>query len=381
MKRIAFAGSFDPLTNGHMWVIKEGLKIAKEVLLFIAYNPTKTALFTIQEKERMILDALKEENIDQKVKVVVLKSEYAAYAALKAGCKYSLRGIRGGPDFDYESLIQQTNRDVIKGTKTLFVMPPGNLESVSSSYVKSLIGPATWHWKIKGFLPNAIYMAWLNKYVTKMVNEYMDLKCSVIEKQKFVDQIFEHYAHRPYHNIEHIVHCFQELEWAIANYNIPQEIYSDVALAIAAHDIIMGAKDSQKSDEELSALWLESFLKSIGQERPDSVNAVRSTEHLSGKYVVETEKEKLMNSIDLAILAQEKSIYKWYAKGVRKEYSQYSDVDYIKGRIQALNKLLSKPLYLSEYFAHYENDAIKNLQREINKLEKKLMKIEHEKQG
>lgn len=378
MKKIAFAGSFDPLTNGHLWVIKEGLKIAKEVLLFIAHNSSKNALFSIDEKEAMIKQSLKEAGIENKVQVVVLKNEYAAYSALKAGCKYSIRGIRGGPDFDYESLIQQTNRDVLKGTKTLFVMPPGNLESVSSSYVKSLIGPPTWHWRIKGFLPNAVYMAWLKKYVSKMVVDYMDLNCSNEVKMQFVDNLFTAYGQedRHYHTIEHIVHCFQELEWAIVNFNLSKDLYADIALAIAAHDYIYGAKNPEWSDEKLSGLWLEQFLQSINQSRPDAVNLVYSTEHLSGKYTITTEKEKIMNSIDLAVLGQEVGIYNWYKKGVRKEYSFVSDPDFNKGRIGALKTLLSKRLYPSEYFSHYEESAIKNIQREIKKLQGKLEVVE-----
>lgn len=370
MKKIAFAGSFDPITNGHLWVIEEALQIAEEVVVFIASNSQKVSYFSIEEKKSMIRASLEERGIGSRVTIVVLKNEYAAYSALQAGCDYSIRGIRSAADFDYESLIQQTNRDILMGTKTLFVMPPRDLESVSSSFIKSLIGPPGWHWHIKELVSQPVYLALMKKYVTRMVCNYMGLLISEDEKKKFVDQLFTHYGdNRFYHNIEHIVHTFQELEWAIANHNIPDSIYQDVALALAGHDIVMGAKDSQFSDEELSAQWMEQWLESHGLVRPDIGPMILSTQHLSGKYTLTTEKEKLINSIDLAILAQNDKVYNWYTIGVRQEYSFVSDNDFNIGRLSALETLLNKTLFPSAYLAHYEIKAKNNIKKEIKVLE------------
>lgn len=370
MKKIAFAGSFDPITNGHLWVIEEGLQIADKLLLFIAYNPNKKAKFSIEEKEEIIDKALKERGIRQLVEVIVLKNEYAAYSALQAGCDYSIRGIRNAADFDYESLIQQTNRDVLMGTKTLFVMPPKDLESVSSSFVKNLVGPPGWHWHIKRLLPTSAYNVWLRQYIKEMVFNYMGLQCNEETKLDFVKDIIEHYSdkNRFYHNVDHIVHCFQELEWAILNGSIKKEIYEDVALAIATHDIIYGMNDPIMSDEELSAQWLEKFLSKINENRLEAVNLVRSTEHLSGKYELNTEKEKLLNSIDLAILAQNEKIYQLYTENVRKEYSFVDESLFNQGRLNALTILSKKNLYPHQAFKHYEKRALKNLDKEIEKL-------------
>jgi predicted metal-dependent HD superfamily phosphohydrolase len=90
---------------------------------------------------------------------------------------------------------------------------------------------------------------------------------------------------------------------------------------------------------------------------------------LSGKYIITTEKEKLINSVDLAILAQNEKIYHSYTKGVRKEYAFVGDQDFNNGRLKALNFLIQKVLYPSAYFSSYENRAKNNLKKEINYLE------------
>ena len=60
MKKIAFAGSFDPITKGHLWVVEQGLNIADEVIILIAKNDKKTPLFSNSEKKEMILSSVKE---------------------------------------------------------------------------------------------------------------------------------------------------------------------------------------------------------------------------------------------------------------------------------------------------------------------------------
>lgn len=373
MKKVAFAGSFDPITNGHLWVVEEGLQIAEEVVLFIAHNSNKNALFSLEEKEQMIKLALIERNIADKVQVVVLKNEYAAYAAIRYNCEFAIRGIRSAADFDYEALIQQTNRDIIHGVRTLFVMPPRDLESVSSSYIKSLMGPPGWHWKIKNFVPHSVYLALIKKYIAKTINSSSGFT-NEIAKTQLINTVFEEYeSGRYYHNLEHIAHCYQELEWLKSNYDIDQEIYQDIVVGIATHDLIYNAKDPILSDEQLSATWIQDFLNKYNENRPEISNIVHSTEHLSGKYIITTEKEKIMNSIDLAILAQPADIYNWYTKSIRKEYSDVPEQEFYKGRKKALETLLTKELYPSSYFSHYDNLAKHNIKQEILELEKKII--------
>lgn len=368
MKKIAFTGSFDPITKGHLWVVQEGLEIAEKVVLMIAINPVKKYMFSEKERKDMIYKSLVEYGIADRVEIVLSRNEYVAQAAMDFDCQYLIRGIRSAVDFDYESLIQKANTEVLGGAKTIFVMPPRDLESVSSSFIKNLVGPVGWHWNIKKFISNAVYDALIKKYLEECIKKYTGLNLDDNQREKLVTTILEKYENRPYHNIDHIVHCFQELEWFLSNAESTENInINDVGLAILTHDIIYGEKQD-KIDEELSAIWLENYLKEINQFRQPPVDIVLSTAHLSGKYKVDTPEKELMTSIDLAILGQRDEIYKRYADGVRKEYSFVNDNDYVAGRIKAIDFLLGHKLFLNATFSKYENRARNNMENEKTRL-------------
>lgn len=381
MKKIAFAGTFDPITNGHLWVIEEGISIADEVVVMIAHNPSKQTLFSEEQRKNMIEQAILQNGWQKKVKVVLIKNEYIAQSAQLHGCDYLIRGIRSALDFDYESLIQKTNTDVLVGVKTLFVMPPRDLESVSSSYVKSLIGPVGWHWYIKDFVPQSVYDAWLRKYITTTTHKNTQgVWKNTINSQMVVDslleQVFTAYSNnsRFYHNLEHIAHCLQELQWCEANYKLSSNLIEQLTIGLLCHDIIYNSDNKETSDEEQSATWFESFARKIGHDNESTniiANMIRKTAYLSGKVKAETSEEKLLCSIDLSILAQSSKVYNWYSKMVRKEYSFVSDEDFHKGRITVLETLVKNDrLYLHEYYQHYEQRAKKNLLLEIETLKK-----------
>lgn len=368
MKKIAFTGSFDPITKGHLCVVQEGLEIAEKVVLMIAVNPNKKYMFAEEERKEMIFKSLVEYGIEDKVEIVISRNEYVAQSAIDFGCDYLIRGIRSAVDFDYESLIQKANTEVLGGAKTIFVMPPRDLESVSSSFIKNLLGPVGWHWNIKKFITNAVYDALIRQYMSNCIDKYTGLILNKEEKEKFLNDVLKNYENRPYHNIDHIVHCFQELEWFLINNNRNEDInIQDVGLSIIAHDIIYGAKQKE-SDEELSAKWLENYLKTINQFRREPIDIVLSTAHLSGKYKVDTPEKKLMTSIDLAILGQRKEIYERYANNVRKEYSFVNDNDYIQGRMKAIDFLSNQLLFLNETFSKYEEKAKDNMNKEKTNL-------------
>lgn len=377
MKRVAFAGTFDPITNGHLWVIQEGLNIADEVYVMIAYNPNKKTLFSESERKSMIDQVLKKNGISDRVKTILIKNEYVAQSAIEYDCNYLIRGIRSALDFDYESLIQKTNTDVLQGAKTLFVMPPRELESVSSSFVKTLVGPVGWHWNIKEFLPQAVYFAWIKKYVTQMVFEYLTDKVWTDENKKsLLKEIFKNYKGRAYHSLEHIVHCLQELQWLISYCALNAKKIEQIVLALLCHDIILYSEDKSISDEEQSARWFENFAKEvkyIDSKAKIVANMIRKTAYLSTKELPETEEEKIMCSIDLAILAQPLKTYNWYTHAVREEYKNVIEQDFINGRIKALEHLMSQKLYTSEYFEHYEFRAKKNMENEIKILKEKMV--------
>lgn len=364
MKKIVFAGSFDPLTNGHLWVIQEGLEIAEKVIVFVAQNISKKNMFSAQDRKKMIEDSCAYKGFAERVDVVVLNNEYVATKALQMGATHLIRGIRSPNDFDYEALIQKTNTDILEGAKTVFVMPPRDLESVSSSFVKSLMGPVGWHWHVKQFLPPPVYEKLLQDFISKIAGEYIKNE----NLESFLKNIFVNYggANRHYHNLEHLAHCLQEMIWFKTNYSSDLN-FNQLCVAILGHDIIYGIKQ-EKSDEVLSA---ELVHNQLGIEFLEATDLILATQHFKEKKVFSDE-EKLMRSIDLSILAQSAKVYGKYAENVRKEYSFVSDEDYVNGRSKVLEMFLSQEvIFEHEGFFHYEKIARQNIKKELEELSKK----------
>jgi pantetheine-phosphate adenylyltransferase len=379
MKKIAFGGTFDPITNGHLWVIEEGLKLAEEIIIMVAQNSSKNPFFSDKERKEMIEQALEEKNLSHRAKVIVVKNEYTAQTAFRLGCEYQIRGLRSANDFDYEALIQKTNTDVLHGVKTIFVMPPRDLESVSSSFVKMLVGPPGWHWHVKKLVPSSVYNLWLEKFITHFVRQNAGLPEDMM--QAMLKAVFLNYRSpsRHYHSLDHIAHCIEELQWVMANYDLERSQIESLVRSILVHDIIQNVKDEHHSDEELSAIWYGDFIHSYGLELSPLDKAVmqmiESTGYLSGGKMAETFEEKLLCSIDLAILAQPEEIYDLYSLAIREEYANIPDNMYVHGRINALKKLMERTIYLNEYYETSEIWAQRNMLREIEMLQKKAMAI------
>ncbi len=368
MEKIVFAGSFDPLTNGHLWVIQEGLNIAKEVVVFVAENNTKKTMFSAQERLEMIQKTCSALPNGDRISVMIINNEYTARKAIQIGATHLIRGIRSSGDFDYESLIQKTNTDVIRGAKTLFVMPPRELESVSSSFVKSLVGPIGWHFHIKSFLPPLVYENFLKKFIEKTFLEHFKphLTQDYQASTKFLDLVFSNYSapHRHYHNLEHITHCLQEMLWLKNNFDLSID-YTQLTVAILAHDIVYGQHSKDFTDEQLSSQLL---LDIFGNNFLLASSLVLATQHFITDSSSLSEEAKIMRSIDLAILGQDQIMYNSYVANIKKEYCHIPQDVFNSSRLKALKSLNEKTLFESPYFSHYEEIAHCNLNDEIYSL-------------
>ncbi len=378
MDKIGFTGSFDPLTNGHLWVIEEALNFAEEVIVFIAVNRSKKPMFSIDE--RVILIQASTSHLEGRVKVISVAGDYTAQVAKEEyDCDYLIRGIRNAGDFDYESLIQQTNRDVLGGAKTIFVFPPRDLDSVSSSFVKSLVGPVGWHYYVEEFLPSAVINFWVEKEIEKISSAILNEKMTFVDVtnqdsiSKTIQNLLKMYSDesRSYHSKSHLLYMLQ---------NIPEEEnslnYIALLLSIFAHDCIM-KEENGVSAEERSARYLESILKSSSSDL--AAQCVRATEYLYNpdvdKIITLNKEAKILVSLDLAILGSNQAIYKKYAEKVRQEYLKYPEKDYISGRIKALKHLCSiaqdNKLIPYKPLIPLNEKAFKNMSQEIKQLEDK----------
>jgi pantetheine-phosphate adenylyltransferase len=381
MKKIAFSGTLDPITNGHIWVIGEARAMAQEVIIFLSENPAKKPQFPGEERKRIIDQSMSERGWTN-VSVVIVRGDYTARVAKRHGIDYLIRGIRNTSDFDYENLIQQTNVDVLHGAKTIFVMPPRDLGSVSSSFVRGLQGPVGWHWTMQKFVPRPAYEAWIRDWLRKEWEALWQYPSAGAEAVANPNRWFDYLTGvdtyggtaRHYHNLDHLVHGLTEIRvWAVNTGASPRDV-AIVKKAFWFHDAVYVHGPQEVSNEEASArMWLASGLAANDANDAGGVAAlIRVTDHFQAPSI-EHELKDVMLGADLAILGQEDDVYDAYARMIRQEYAHVPEALYNEHRVKALVHLRQKAqenvLYPDGYFsAQYNERALTNMTREIERL-------------
>ena len=138
MRRAIYPGSFDPVTNGHLDIIKRGCKLFDEIIVAILVNPEKTPFFSVEERREILEAVLKD--LDQGGCQVVVESfegllvQYAAERQANA----IVRGIRAISDYEYELQMALMNRRLEPALETVFMMPAEAYSYVSSRLVKEV---------------------------------------------------------------------------------------------------------------------------------------------------------------------------------------------------------------------------------------------------
>ncbi|MBK9719032.1 MAG: pantetheine-phosphate adenylyltransferase [Saprospiraceae bacterium] len=135
MKIAVIPGSYDPITFGHIDIIRRALPLFDEVIVAIGINSQKKNLFSLDERIRWIQEIFKDE---PKVKVDHFEGLTLHYCQ-KMGAKYLVRGIRNATDFDYERTISQIHNTIATDLETLFFIAKPELSHISSTIVRELI--------------------------------------------------------------------------------------------------------------------------------------------------------------------------------------------------------------------------------------------------
>jgi pantetheine-phosphate adenylyltransferase len=195
VKRAVYAGSFDPVTNGHMWVIEYGLSLFDELIVAIGDNPDKKYTFSVDERLAMLKESIaiikEKERIERltmpkesmefshqlarltmpkesmefsKVQVEYFKNKFLIDYAESQKAQFILRGIRNEQDYAFEKSMAFINQDFGKiGVRTVWAPCPKPLTELSSSFIKGICGPEYWQSRVQNMVPKPVFrrlLAW-----------------------------------------------------------------------------------------------------------------------------------------------------------------------------------------------------------------------------
>ena len=134
MKRAIYPGSFDPITNGHLDVLKRALKVFDEVIVLVAVAPHKNSRFTSEERIEMIKEATK----DLKGVIVDSTEGLTVSYAKEHGANCLIRGLRAVTDFEYEFSLSASNEFIDPSVDMVFFMSHAETSFISSSSIDEL---------------------------------------------------------------------------------------------------------------------------------------------------------------------------------------------------------------------------------------------------
>lgn len=150
-------GSFDPVTNGHMDIIKRATKVFDKVYVVVLNNSAKKTLFTIEERIQLL------ETVTKSIPNVIVESYNGLLVdyAQKVNAKAIIRGLRAVSDFEYEMQMTSVNRLLNEQIETFFMMTKTEYSFLSSSIVKEV---ARYHGDVSELVPREVEIALQKKF-------------------------------------------------------------------------------------------------------------------------------------------------------------------------------------------------------------------------
>lgn len=158
MRKVLYPGTFDPVTNGHIDIIRRAIELFDEVIVTVAINPGKTPLFTVDERVMMLRESLKDFSnitIDSFDGLVVDHAH-------EVGAVGIIRGLRALSDFEYEFQMALMNRKLASDLTTVFLMPHEKYTYLNSSIIRNL---ASLNSDVSDFIPDVVLKALNKKFV------------------------------------------------------------------------------------------------------------------------------------------------------------------------------------------------------------------------
>lgn len=157
-ERIAVCpGSFDPITNGHLDIVRRGLSVFDKVVIAVGHNVMKQNLFTTEEKVEMIKECVAS---DDRISVDIFEGLLVDYVK-KIGACAILRGLRVVSDFEWEMQLSLMNRKLYSEVDTYFLMTDFRNLFVSSTIIKVTVSAGG---SVRGLVPDPVLFKLKEKY-------------------------------------------------------------------------------------------------------------------------------------------------------------------------------------------------------------------------
>ena len=152
MKIALYPGTFDPITRGHLDVITRALHIFDKIVVAVAPNPSKHALFSFEERVELAKKVIENTMEMKRVEIMGFDGLTVEFAR-KIGAISIIRGLRAVSDFEYELQIALTNRELALDIESVFLMPSVEYIYLNSTIVKDV---AKHGGDVKNFVPDIV---------------------------------------------------------------------------------------------------------------------------------------------------------------------------------------------------------------------------------
>lgn len=157
-----YGGSFDPLTNGHLDVLKGALAIADKIFVAIGIHPGKAPLFSLDERVALIKDSAEAELPGGTSRIEVVSFDNLIIdAARRHNASILIRGLRDGTDLDYEMQMAGMNETMAPDLQTVFLPASPSVRTITATLVRQI---ASMGGDIRPFVPAAVAAALATKF-------------------------------------------------------------------------------------------------------------------------------------------------------------------------------------------------------------------------
>jgi pantetheine-phosphate adenylyltransferase len=166
MQRVAlYAGSFDPVTNGHVDVVRQAARLADKLVLAVGVHPSKAPVFSAEERLAMLGEICEPVTREAGCALsCVTFDDLVVSAAQREGATLLIRGLRDGTDFDYEMQMAGMNAAMAPGVQTVFLPASPMVRPITATLVRQIAGMGG---DISRFVPADVARRLTAKFATK----------------------------------------------------------------------------------------------------------------------------------------------------------------------------------------------------------------------